>query len=119
MMERYVVRHGRHIAVETLKTSVITGRRRQRADPFVTVPLAWIEQATRATTSPKAFVAIWLLYLAWKTKSRTFPLPNGALRQRGVSRLMKYRALHELETAGLIQVEQRRRQTPIVTLIGL
>ena len=117
MKQRYVVRHGRRIAVETIETGVIP--RRRRTDLFVKVPLSWIEQATQATKTPKALVCIWLLHLAWKTKSHTFALPNSGLRKRGVNRLTKYRVLRELEIAGLITVERHSRRTPLVTLISL
>jgi hypothetical protein len=60
-----------------------------------------------------------LLHLAWRTKSPTFPVPNGQLEQHGVSRYAKYRALARLERAGLITVDRRVRKTLIVTLVGL
>ena len=60
-----------------------------------------------------------LLRLRWKTQSMTFPLPNGRLTKLGVSRKVKWRALHDLEREGLISVERRRRKTPIVTMILL
>lgn len=87
------------------------------ADKFVKVPLWWAEQAARATGTPKAFVWVWLLHLAWKAKSNTFPLPNGQLRSHGVHRNTKQRALRELEAAGLIQVSRADRRTPVVTLL--
>ena len=55
----------------------------KRKDAFVKVPLWWIEQATRATKSPQAFVCVWLLHLAWKAGSMTFPLPNGQVDKAG------------------------------------
>jgi hypothetical protein len=93
-----------------------TTRKVKAADKFVQVPLWWAEQAARATGTPKAFVWIWLLHLAWKAKSNTFPLPNGQLHDRGVNRLAKHRALRELEAAGLIQVDRKTCKTPVVTL---
>jgi hypothetical protein len=93
--------------------------KRKKAEPFVKVPLWWIEQATRVTRTPKALVCIWLLHLAWKAKSATFPLPNGSLHKRGITRFTKRRALRELEEAGLIAIERRPRKTPIVTLVCL
>ena len=94
-------------------------KRRNRKDAFVQVPLRWFEAATRATRSPQALVSVWLLHLAWKAKSPTFPVPNGQLGQHGVSRYAKYRALARLERAGLITVDRRVRKTLIVTLVGL
>ena len=94
-------------------------KRRNRKGAFVQVPLQWFEAATRATRSPQAFVSVWLLHLAWKAKSSTFPVPNDQLGQRGVDRHTKYRALARLERAGLITVDRRDRKTLIVTLAGL
>ena len=66
----------------------------------------------------KSVVGIVLLHTAWKTKRTTFPLPNGQLAKLGVSRLTKYRALADLERAGLIAVERLPRKTPSVTMLG-
>lgn len=94
-------------------------KRKARKDAFVQVPLGWFEAATRATRSPQAFIAVWLLHLAWKAKSQTFPVPNDQLGRCGVSRYAKYRALAKLERAGLITVDRRERKTLIITLVGL
>jgi hypothetical protein len=91
--------------------------KRKRAGQFVKVPLWWAEQAARATGTPKAFLWIWLLHLAWKARSNTFPLPNKQLYARGVHRNTKTRTLRELEAAGLIRVERRARKSPMVTLL--
>src|SRR5262249_46614095 len=112
--ERCVFRHGRRILVRTLDAGP---PKRKRKEPFVVVPLSWAEQATRATNTPKAFIWLWLLHLAWKAKSNTVSLPNGQLRDRGVHRNTKDRALRELEAAGLIRVIRERRKTPIVSLL--
>jgi hypothetical protein len=90
-----------------------------RKETFVKVPLWWIEQATQATRTQQAFVCIWLLHLAWKTKSASFPVPNDQLAKRGIDRKEKHRALTRLEAAGLISIERRERKTPIVTLLFL
>jgi hypothetical protein len=90
-----------------------------KKDAFVKVPLWWIEAATQATKTPQAFVCVWLLHLAWKAGSMTFPLPNDRLAKRGVDRRMKRKALANLEEAGLITVDRRPSKTPIVTLVVL
>src|SRR5262249_43198838 len=93
--------------------------KRKKAEPFVKVPLWWIKKATTATRTSKALVCVWLLHLAWKTKSTTFPLPSGKLGKLGVSRYAKRSALRELEASGLIAVEQRCGKNPLVTLVVL
>ena len=108
----YVIRHGRRIAIRTIET-IGTKPKSKSTERFVKVPLWWAEQVCRATKTPKAFVALWLLHLAWKAKSNTFPVPNGQLYKNGVHRRTKDRALWELEKAGLILVERKPRKTPV------
>ena len=111
----YVIRHGKRIEVVTLETDTV--QRRRPSEPFVKVPMQWAAKAAKATKTTKALVWVWLLHKSWKAKSTTFPLPNGKLKNDGVTRFMKCRALRELEAAGLITVEWRHGKTPIVTLL--
>jgi hypothetical protein len=60
-------------------------------------------------------VAIYLFRLRHVTKSKTVDVPNRWLRDNGVSRLAKSRALARLERAALIAVERRGRAVPKVT----
>src|SRR5262245_35811817 len=90
--------------------------KRKKVEPFVKVPIWWIERATKATGTRKALVCVELLHASWKAKSTTFPLPNGQLRRWSVSRETKRRVLVELEEAGLITIARRHGKTPIVTL---
>ncbi len=88
-------------------------------DTFVKVPLWWAVQAAQATKSPKALVWLWLLHRSWKGRSKTVVMSNAKLKEWGVTRLQKYRALRELEEAGLITVDWRRCKSPVVTLLNL
>jgi hypothetical protein len=90
---------------------------KRKVDQYVKVPLWWAEQAAAATGTQKAFVWVWLLYLAWKASSNTVTVPNGKLEAYGVSRKVKYKVLRELEAAGLIKVERQVRKSPVVTLL--
>jgi hypothetical protein len=96
-------------------------KRKKKVEPFVKVPLWWIEEAARMAHSPTTLVLVELLYAAWKAKSLTFPLPNGRLKRLGVSRKVKYQVLRNLETGKgrLIVVDRRTRKTPVVTLTVL
>ena len=94
-------------------------KKKRKVEPFVKVPLWWIQQAATTTKSSTTLVCIELLHRSWKAKSPTFPLPNGNLRKLGVSREIKRRVLRDLERDGLITVERPTRKTPIVTLVGL
>ena len=72
-----------------LKSAAPGQRRKQKAQPFVHVPLWWIAQATKLTKTPAALVCIDLLYRSWKAKSLTFPFSNKTLQKLGVSREIK------------------------------
>jgi hypothetical protein len=91
---------------------------KQQTDPFVMVPLWWIERAAELTHSPTTLVLMVLRHEAWRTKSTTFPLPNARLKRLGVSQKVKLRVLHALERGGLISVIWERRKTPIIALLG-
>lgn len=105
--------------VKRLRGLEAAAPKRKKIEPFVKVPLWWIEIAAKDTRSPTTIVLIELLYAAWKAKSSTFPLPNSRLNKLGVSRKTKYKVLRDLERRPVILVERRPRKTPIVTLIAL
>ena len=94
-------------------------KRKKKVEPFVKVPLWWIETAAKDARSPTTIVLIELLYAAWKAKSSTFPLPNSRLNKLGVSRKTKYRVLRDLERQQVILVERPPKKTPIITLVAL
>jgi hypothetical protein len=110
-------RRGKLITVETLTNPAATKIRRRRPGTFVQVPLASAARAYAAMHSPKAMVWLWLQYQVWKTKSKVVAVPNGVLAEYGVSPDVKRAALLQLEVAGLITVDRRPRQTPIVTVL--
>jgi hypothetical protein len=93
--------------------------KRKKAEPFVKVPMWWIEAASKATRSPATLVMIKLLRASWKARRSTFPLPNARLARRGVSRKVKHRVLRDLERAGLIVVDRPARKTPLISLVLL
>jgi hypothetical protein len=113
---RYVTSHGKHILVETLD---MPGRpvRKARRKEFAQLPLDWAAETARAAGTPGAMVWVLLDYMAWKTKSTTFPLSNTLLARYGVDRKAKYRVLANLEKAGRIKIQRRNKQAPLVTLL--
>jgi uncharacterized protein YfaS (alpha-2-macroglobulin family) len=114
----YMMRQGRRIEVEVLPGPPgVAKQRKRKREVFVQVPLAWFARATKAAGRPSTFLIVWLLYLSWKARSQTFPVPNAALRQYGIDRRVKYRMLRELEAAGVIAIERRRKRALLVTLL--
>jgi hypothetical protein len=108
---------GRMVEVDTLASATQPSARRRRLEKaFVQVPLKQAAAAFKANRAHKAFVWIWLQYLAWEKNSATFSLPNDALEQFGISRDVKYRALKDYERSGLITIGQGRRHSLVVTL---
>jgi hypothetical protein len=86
--------------------------KRKKVEPFVQMPLRWVEAAAEATGSPVTILLVELFRLRWRTQRTTFPLPNGRLAHLGVSREVKRRVLRDLERAGLIMVERPARKSP-------
>jgi hypothetical protein len=100
----------------TMPPKTASPRRKKKAEPFVALQLDWAVKAAKATGTPKAVVWIRLLYLAWRQGERKLYLPNKWLKDQGISRFTKNRALNELEVGGLITVERRSRKSPRITL---
>ena len=63
--------------------------------------------------------AVYLIVLQRSRMERTNPvaLTTSRLKQSGISRMDKLRALAALEKSGLISVERRPRKNPLVTLL--
>src|SRR6516164_4368816 len=70
-MKNYVIRQGKYIAVETLKSDMHP--KRNRTNSFAKVPLGWAAAAAKATKTPRAMVWVLLQHVAWQTNSATFP----------------------------------------------
>jgi hypothetical protein len=91
--------------------------RKIRYGHFVKVPCWWIERLAKSTRYRVTFlVALHLLYRHWKLRGQPIKLANGALKMEGVSRGTKWRALGELERAGLITIERRLRKSPVIAV---
>jgi hypothetical protein len=117
-LTRFVTSHGRRIEVETLPCKAKSSKTRQReAELFVKVPLAWASTAAKAIGSHQSFVVIWILHLAWRTRSQTVTLSNTALAKYRINREAKRRALVKLEAAGLVKLKRLHGRPTIVTVL--
>jgi hypothetical protein len=100
---------------ELVRERSISVPRKIRHGHFVKVPCWWIERLAKSTRHRATFVvALHLLYQHWKLRGQPIKLANGILKMEGVSRRAKWRALGELERAGLITIERRRRKSPVI-----
>jgi hypothetical protein len=91
--------------------------REPKRKDFTLLQLQWAADTAKAARTPGAMVWILLHYVAWKTKSTTFPLSNMLLARYGVTRYTKYRILANLEKAGWIKTQRRNKQALLVTLL--
>jgi hypothetical protein len=83
---------------------------------YVNVPWQWVEQL-RATKRVCTYrVALLLLYEHWRTGARPVVLSNVFTRAEGLSSRSKSRAIAELESLGLIQVQRHKCRAPRVVL---
>ena len=80
------------------------------------IPLDWLEQAARLPGKALATgLAVW--FVVGLTGSNTVKLKRKTLNRFGIARQAFYRALEQLERAGLIAVERKLGQSPKITTI--
>jgi hypothetical protein len=94
-------------------------QRRQHGQPgqYVKLPLIWIERLKDANATT-CHLAHHLLLLRWKawSKSAAILLPNDGLKEDGINRRAKWRALRDLEQRGLITIECQAKRSPLIGL---
>lgn len=100
----------------SLRPKGTTPRKVKWRKQFVRVPWTWIDRLKPARHAVTYRIALHLLYQHWRTGGKPIMLSNVALIDEGIAPGTKWRGLRELEQAGLIQIERRRRKSPIVTL---
>jgi hypothetical protein len=110
--------HLDNLRIDTGETWAVTPKKiRKRREHFIQVPGIWKERLTKVRYISTYRVALHVLMRDFETRGKPFTLSNGALALENVSRLQKWRALSELEAAGLIRIERRERKTPQVTVL--
>jgi hypothetical protein len=112
--------HRDALDIEALRVDVdprfAPAKRKSWRREFVRVPWAWVErlQSTRRVSTYR--LAHLLLYESWRTGGRPIVLSNILSKTEGLSRRSKWNALAELEALRLIQVERRKRRSPVLVL---
>jgi len=87
-------------------------------EKFLKGPIPWSWLSKSASLKGQTLhvgIALWLL--AGIKRSQSVALSNLVLRDLGVSRFSGYRALHALESAGLISVYRHTGRNPVVTIL--
>jgi hypothetical protein len=97
------------------KAQTVTASKRRRQQ-FVKFPWSWADRL-RTNRGATYRVAIHLLYEHWRLGGRPIQLSNVALSGQGVGSKSKWRALRELESAGLIRIEPRARKSPVIHVL--
>jgi len=87
-------------------------------EKFLKGPIPWLWLSKGAILKGQALhVGIALWFLAGIKRSQTVALSNSVLQDLGVSRFSGYRALHTLESAGLISVNRHTGRNPVVKIL--
>jgi DNA-binding MarR family transcriptional regulator len=98
-------------------TMLIPQKISKRRQHFIKVPWIWVDRLAGTQSANTYRVALHLLYLHWKEKGAPIKLGNGMLAMDGVTRTTKQRALKRLEQLGLIKVNRRSRNAPIIHVL--
>jgi hypothetical protein len=107
-----------HAEAKACDRSPKKAARRPRLEAFAICPLAAAALACKALGTFQMMVWLYLLYKVRLTGNSVVVLTNGPLAELGVDRKTKYRALINLEKAGLIAVKRGSRKAPRVTVLG-
>jgi hypothetical protein len=82
---------------------------------FVRVPWLWVETMKDVENGAPYRLAMFILYEHWKGDGRPVRISNVAVAAIGIGQDKKRRALQALERLGLVTVERKARQAPLVT----
>jgi hypothetical protein len=90
---------------------------KRRREPFLQIPISAIAAGGGAVRGAKQLI-VWLYihHRVWADLKDTVLIGNPTLKEWGVDRQTKYKALKALEFAGLIAVQWRPNRSPLVTL---
>jgi hypothetical protein len=81
------------------------------------IPLPWLTLASKLAGKAPLAVALAVWFEAGRRKSKEVRLTTAILERFNVNRKAKYRALEELEKAGLVRVRRESRRNPVVTIL--
>jgi hypothetical protein len=107
-----------HLRFDPAEVPATTPKKiKRRREHFTKVPGIWKERLTKVRYIATYRVALHILMRDFETRGESFTLSNGALMVEGVASGTKWRALRELEQAGLITIERRARKSPRITAL--
>ena len=87
------------------------------AKGYITVPLSWLARVLPVIRTPEQLAVALLIYRECLMRRRsTVALSNDKLRELGIGRYTKYRALGQLQEVGAVSVGTRNGRSVRVTL---
>jgi hypothetical protein len=98
---------------ETRSTVVVPAKLKKRREQFALVPMSLWEKLNDARGQTLRLI-VYLIHMYWQGDYKPVKLANEIMEVNGVCREAKRRALHDLESRGVVIVDQRRRKSPIV-----
>lgn len=105
------------IAAIEVETAALRQARTRQAGRFLRGPISLRDIAAAARLSGKALAVFLAVHHRTAiTRNAAVTLPKRLLTELGITKDAKARALHALETAGLIRVERRAGRAPIIVL---
>lgn len=103
--------------IENLKLSETLFKKRNILYLRGPIPLDWLGSAGRLP-GRTLHVAVALWHLSTLRKSQAVKMQAKILQVLGISREVYARALKKMEAEGLVMVERKAGQTPLVTIIS-
>lgn len=80
--------------------------------------LLWLQRAARLSGKGPIATAVMVLVMSRELDRRTFIMLTIRTRERhGIGAMTMYRALLDLERAGLVTVRRQRGQSPLVSIV--
>lgn len=105
------------VSIVEVETAALRRARQRRTGRFLKGPVPISDIAAAARLVGKALpVFLAIRHRTDLTRKNDVTLPAGLMRELGVSKDAKARALRQLEAIGLIIVERERGRSPIITL---
>ena len=84
------------------------------------IPLDWLAAAAKLPGKAPVLVALAIRFESGRRRNaQSVKLTNKLVARFGVSRKCKYRAIKSLQQAGLIDVQQDTKKSPVVTILEL
>lgn len=103
-------------ALKPRQAAVGPRSKRQWEREFIRFPWTWFERLE--TKSGATYrLALFLVYEHWRHHGRTIRLTNVMAAEAKIGSKAKWRALVDLERLGLVRIERRTRQSPLVTVL--